>query len=343
MGELAPAPNIGLDKVEWRVDGKPTKGEDPRCRFVPYLDARDIAALLDQWVGPGNWRDEYQPAEMFGGDALWCTLSVRFGDEWISKRDVGVPSQFEPQKGGVSDAFKRVGCIKWGVGRNVYDLPTLWAPCRVDNREKAWPTKQSLPSIRTQLRDLGYDDVEGRIIVSDPTDDNEEPTPPRQSSRRSGQAKTPSANGTAAKPAGPPPGDVPHTDVLNAWLRLFERLPQVLPAERVTEFKQWGRAQGLQSKARTEGELDLLLDKARDMYRAEHPAHKWDADELKMVRDVLVALAEDDSAQREWGDFKAFVFDEFAELEPSTWTKDQYDKFLPWLMGPANGAQNAVA
>lgn len=171
-------------------------------------------------------------------------------------------------------------------------------------------------------------------------DERDTPEPEIETSAPNGQVKTPPA--TATKSAGPPPGDVPHTDVLNAWLRLFERLPQVLSADKVTEFKQWGRAQGLQSKARTEGELDLLLDKARDMYRAEHPAHEWDADELKMVRDVLAALAEDDSAQREWGDFKAFVFDEFADLEPSTWTQDQYDKFLPWLMGPAssNGAGN---
>lgn len=328
MTDLAPAPNIGLDKVEWRVDGKPTKDDDPRCRFVPYLDARDIAALLDQWVGPANWRDEYEPADLFGGDALWCKLSIRVGDDWVSKRDVGVPSNFERQKGAVSDAFKRAGCLKWGVGRNVYDLPTLWAPCRVDSKGNAWPTKKSMPSIRAQLKDLGYDDAEGRVVVPEETDTD--PSPQQQS--RTDDA--PSA--TVTKPAGPPPGDRPRTEDLNAWLRLFERMPQVFTSEQVTEFKTWGRTNGLQSKARTEGELGLLVDKVRTMYRETNPAHEWDQEELDAVRTLMVEMSTTDSMRRDWDTFKAFVFDEFGDLEPSLWTQDQYEKFVPWLMGPAN-------
>lgn len=168
---LAPAPAISLDRVEWRVDGKPTgEGGNTRCRFVPYLDARDIAALLDDWVGPGNWSDAYEPGEIAGKPAMWCHLSIRVGDDWVTKTDVGVPSNFEGQKGAVSDSFKRAGCLKWGVGRNVYELPTLWAPCRVDNKGNTWPNDQSLPSIRKQLAAAGLSADGGRVAAPEGVD-----------------------------------------------------------------------------------------------------------------------------------------------------------------------------
>lgn len=168
---LTAAPSVPLARVEWRVDGKPTgDASDTRCRFVPYLDARDIAELLDDWVGPANWCDHYEAGVIDGKPAMWCHLSIRVGDEWVTKTDVGVPSNFEGQKGAVSDAFKRAGCLKWGVGRNVYELPTLWAPCRVDQKGNAWPNERSLGSIRSQLRQAGLDDQGGRVSAGAPPD-----------------------------------------------------------------------------------------------------------------------------------------------------------------------------
>lgn len=142
------APDVAVDKVKWRVDGKPSNN---RARFVPYVDASIIATLLDTWVGPENWRDEYAIGELNGKPVLWCSLSIRIGDEWVTKRDVGMASNFEAQKGMVSDAFKRTACLKWGVARNVYDMPTLWAPCRVDEKGNAWPNNQTIPDIQRQL------------------------------------------------------------------------------------------------------------------------------------------------------------------------------------------------
>lgn len=164
--ELAPA--VGLADIEWRVDGKPIQqGQNARCRFVPYIDAARAAQLLDEWVGPGNWSDNYESGAMEGKTVLWCYLSIKVGDEWVTKRDVGVASNFEAQKGMVSDAFKRAACLKWGVGRNVYELPTLWAPCRVDSNGKPWPSDGTLPELLRQLKDLGYE-PSGRIQSSEP-------------------------------------------------------------------------------------------------------------------------------------------------------------------------------
>ena len=173
------APDAPLKDVEWRVDGRPSGA---KARFVPYLNAPTVARLLDLWVGPENWRDEYEPAP---GKGLWCHLSVRVKDvintatgssvsDWVTKTDIGVPSNFEGEKGQVSDAFKRAACLKWGVGRNVYDLPTLWAPCRVDPKGNAWPNDETLPHIQKQLKALGFEAAGGTVAAyHDEPDENE--------------------------------------------------------------------------------------------------------------------------------------------------------------------------
>lgn len=159
------APNVDLREVEWRVDGKPT--QDSRCRFVPYVDASTTAALLDEWVGPGNWRDKYESGTVAGKEVMWCHLSIRTDDGWVTKTDLGIPTNFEGQKGAVSDAFKRAACLKWGIARNVYSLPTLWAPCRVDNKGNAWPSDQTIPSILGQLERAGYEANGARVQVEE--------------------------------------------------------------------------------------------------------------------------------------------------------------------------------
>lgn len=157
-GALGPAPLAPLDQVEWRVDSKPyPRSSGMVCRYVPYLDAATVAGLLDEWVGPGRWADTYQEATLSGRPVLWCSLAVRVDGEWVAKSDVGVPSEFEAQKGMVSDAFKRAACLKWGAGRNVYDLPVLYAPCRVDDKGNAWPVDETIPSLIDQLRRQGFD------------------------------------------------------------------------------------------------------------------------------------------------------------------------------------------
>jgi hypothetical protein len=165
MSELKNAPDVPLSKVEWRVDGRPYKS---RVRVVPYIDARDVAEMLDEWVGPANWKDKYSDHPIAGKPAEMCMLSVRVGDEWVTKQDVGVPSNFESQKGTVSDAFKRVATIKWGVGRNVYELPAdIWVPCDVKD-DKAYLNDKSLPAIHEELRKRGFGDVQGGRVANDP-------------------------------------------------------------------------------------------------------------------------------------------------------------------------------
>jgi hypothetical protein len=131
------APDIPLEHVKWRQQGNPSRGE---YQHVPYIDARHVAETLDRWVGPMNWSVSYGSPENWKGNnpVLWCHISVRNPEtmEWVIKSDVGTESNFESEKGLVSDAFKRAA-VAWGVGRNVYGLGTVWAKSVTEATKKA--------------------------------------------------------------------------------------------------------------------------------------------------------------------------------------------------------------
>lgn len=101
---------------KWKVQTAKSWG----CECVAYIDARDVMDLLDEVVGPENWSDEFFEL----GGKMFCRLSIKVGDNWISKQDVGTPSNMDADKGEASDAFKRAA-VKWGVGRFLYDLGTV--------------------------------------------------------------------------------------------------------------------------------------------------------------------------------------------------------------------------
>ena len=174
MSGITVAPDVPLDKVEWRVDGNIDSGGG--CRVVCYIDAPTVAGLLDAWVGPDRWWDRYEPAP---NGALWCHLTVAFDDREVTKVDLGTPSNMEADKGLVSDAFKRVAMRKWRVGANVFDLPTL----RItkfrqvtgrNGKTQAYLTGESHQEIAQQLRRLGFDDAAKhaeQAVVQDAPDD----------------------------------------------------------------------------------------------------------------------------------------------------------------------------
>ena len=58
-----------------------------------------------------------------------CRLRLHLGDQWITKMDVGGPSE-QPDEGdrrkaAFSDALKRAA-VKFGIGRYLYRLPAQW-------------------------------------------------------------------------------------------------------------------------------------------------------------------------------------------------------------------------
>lgn len=107
-------------EIECRV-AQTGKGKNaPWCQILIYKDARVDQKLLDEVVGPMNWKDSY---EVINGQ-LYCTVSIWDSSkkEWISKQNVGTESNTEKEKGQASDAFKRA-CFNWGIGRELYTAP----------------------------------------------------------------------------------------------------------------------------------------------------------------------------------------------------------------------------
>lgn len=110
------------DAVSWRCQTVSKNGD--KGLALAYIDARDVMRRLDEVCGPTGWQDRY---EVHGSKTL-CYLSIRCGDEWITKADGAGDTDVEAEKGSLSDAFKRAA-VKWGIGRYLYDVPAPWVPC----------------------------------------------------------------------------------------------------------------------------------------------------------------------------------------------------------------------
>lgn len=121
------------EAISWRAQTMTKDGS--KAMALAYIDARDVMERLDAICGPENWQDRYE----FDGPRTICYLSVRIGDEWITKADGAGDTQVEAEKGSISGAFKRAA-VKWGIGRYLYDLPAPWVPCecRESNGKKFW-------------------------------------------------------------------------------------------------------------------------------------------------------------------------------------------------------------
>jgi len=108
------------EQVAWHFK-KPFKGQEihqrkgPGGKMLSYINARDVMKRLDDVVGSHNWSDRY----VMENERVTCELTVRYGDEWITKSDGAGETQIEGEKGIFSDAFKRAA-VKHGIGRHLY-------------------------------------------------------------------------------------------------------------------------------------------------------------------------------------------------------------------------------
>jgi hypothetical protein len=111
------------EAIHWRA--QTVRKDGTQALALAYLDARDVMDRLDEVMSPAGWSDTF--TETAKGRVI-CSLSLMLGDQWISKSDGAGDTAVEGEKGGISDAFKRAG-VKWGIGRYLYDLGNVWAPC----------------------------------------------------------------------------------------------------------------------------------------------------------------------------------------------------------------------
>lgn len=142
------------NEIEWRVGS--TTQDKKKGMALAYLTARHVMDRLDQTIGAVNWQDRYE----FHGGRTVCYLSLRIGDEWITKADGAGDSDVEAEKGAISDALKRAA-VKWGVGRYLYELGNTWV--ELDEWKKIKPSEYH--KLEKALTDL----TTGGVVPDRPT------------------------------------------------------------------------------------------------------------------------------------------------------------------------------
>lgn len=115
---------LKANEIEVKVKKVTGKG----CLLLLYKTARTDMQLLDETFGGHHWQCDYKTIN----GALYCGIGVYDPTikEWVWKWDCGIESRADEdgneKKGEASDAFKRAG-FKWGIGRELYTAPFIWA------------------------------------------------------------------------------------------------------------------------------------------------------------------------------------------------------------------------
>ena len=110
---------LRADEIDARVSQVTAKS----VMLLLYKDARCDMNILDETVGPLNWKREHVR------ENANCIVSIWDGEkeQWVTKEDTGTESNTEAEKGLASDSFKRA-CVNWGIGRELYTAPNLFFP-----------------------------------------------------------------------------------------------------------------------------------------------------------------------------------------------------------------------
>lgn len=129
-----------MDKINFRtlyaneISCRVNQINEKGLTLLLYKDARCDMNILDEVVGPMNWKKEYTR------ENANCIVSIYDDEkkEWVSKEDTGVESNTEAEKGLASDSFKRA-CVNWGIGRELYTAPVVYIPaerCSITKNQK---------------------------------------------------------------------------------------------------------------------------------------------------------------------------------------------------------------
>lgn len=143
---MIPSPDQSLSDVEKalalpfdpsEVKWKPAVVSGNRAMALCYVDARVIQDRLDEVLGVTGWQDDY---EVLADNSVVCRLRLKLDGEWITKVDVGGPSEQpdggDRMKAAFSDGLKRAA-VKFGVGRYLYRLPSQWVDYDPQKRQFA--------------------------------------------------------------------------------------------------------------------------------------------------------------------------------------------------------------
>lgn len=126
--ELAdPFPLELIDLKPGAVSKSPDK--PPRCLAMPYADMRAYESRLDEVAGVEHWGTSYQMTAR----GVVCALTIC----GVTKSGIGdYPADAGDENAATSaqaQAFKRA-CAAFGLGRYLYNLPSLWCDYDPDRR-----------------------------------------------------------------------------------------------------------------------------------------------------------------------------------------------------------------
>ena len=153
---------LKAEEIDIRVGNINSTTYGTYASYLLYKDARVDMNILDETVGPMNWKKEYSR------DNQNCTVSIYDQEkkEWISKEDTGTESFSEKEKGLASDSFKRA-CVCWGIGRELYTAPQIFINLgKEDVKEKNGKVS---PIINLHVSEIDYDSSKNitKLIIKD--------------------------------------------------------------------------------------------------------------------------------------------------------------------------------
>jgi hypothetical protein len=160
-----------IEEISWRVGPTNEKRKTPDEPFqgqpLCYVDARTVMDRFDSVCGFAGWQNTYTPGV---GASIVCNIGIRIAGDWIWKSDGAGASDMEPEKGALSDAFKRAG-VRWGVGRYLYEVHAPWLELdvRKNIRKADHPKLHALHE--EYARKAGWGDESGvmayRLLLAD--------------------------------------------------------------------------------------------------------------------------------------------------------------------------------
>jgi hypothetical protein len=152
---------------------KPQSVKNNRALAMAYIDARLIQDRLDRVLGMENWQDKY---DILPDGSVMCRLRLKLGAHWVTKTDVGSPSE-QPDSGdrlkaAFSDALKRAA-VKFGIGRYLYRLPAQWVD--YDQARKQFTQTPQLPAFALPRQEKKLPPQVEAPPVSEPKSTREKP------------------------------------------------------------------------------------------------------------------------------------------------------------------------
>jgi hypothetical protein len=131
-----------LRQLRW----KPQLVKGDKALAIAYVSASDVMNRLDKVLGVQNWKDRYQ---VLPSGCVICKLSIRIAGEWVTKSDVGSPSE-QPDEGdqlkaAFSDSLKRAAA-RWSIARYLHYLRASWMPYDATRKQLDLSQLPTLPA-----------------------------------------------------------------------------------------------------------------------------------------------------------------------------------------------------